>query len=257
MSAGRSMPELLSYAPPASLLKDKVVLITGAGGGIGGAVAQACARAGATVVLLGRTVSKLEAVYDAIAAAGGPEPAIYPLNLEGSTYKDYEQVAVTLEREFGRLDGLVHCAALFDHLKPLAEHEPALWLRCVQVNLTAPFLLTQVCLPLLQAAPEASIVFVNDLGSCTARPYWGAYGVAKAGLEHLMNLLARELGNTQVRVNSLDPGPVKTALRARAFPAEASAASRLPEVVAPAFVYLLGADSREVHGQALAIPPPS
>ena len=251
------MADLLGYAPPAELLKDKVVLITGAGGGIGSAVAQASARAGATVVLLGRTVSKLEAVYDAITAAGGPEPAIYPLNLEGATYKNYEELAATIEREFGRLDGLVHCAALFDHLKPLAEHEPALWLRCVQVNLTAPFLLTQVCMPLLQAAPAASIVFVNDLGNCTAQPYWGAYGVAKAGLEHLTQVLARELRATPVRVNSLDPGPVKTALRARAFPAAASASARAPEAVAPAFLYLLGADSTGVSGQALAILPPT
>lgn len=248
------MLDLLRYSPPAGLLKDKVVLITGAGGGIGGAVAQACAQAGAAVVLLGRTVSKLEKTYDAIVAAGGPEPALYPLNLEGATYKDYEELAATIEREFGRLDGLVHCAALFDHLKPLAEHEPGLWLRCVQVNLTAPFLLTQVCLPLLRTAPEASVVFVNDLGTCTPRPYWGAYGVAKAGLEHLMNLLARELSTTQVRVNSLDPGPVKTELRARAFPAEASTAARLPAAVAPAFLYLLGGDSHAIHGQALSLP---
>ncbi len=250
------MPDLLHYRPPAGLLKNKVVLVTGAGGGIGSAVAQACAASGAAVVLLGRTVSKLEQAYDAIRAAGGPEPALYPLNLEGAAYKDYEDLAATLEREFGRLDGLVHCAAHFDHLKPLAEYEPGLWLRALHVNLTAPFLLTQVCLSLLRAAPAASVVFVSDLAGRAPQPYWGAYGVAKAGIEQLMRMLARELSTSQVRVNSLDPGPVKTELRARAFPAESSHAARAPAAVAPAFLYLLGAGSGTIHGQALSIPAP-
>lgn len=252
------MSDLLNYRPAADLLRDRIILVTGAGGGIGRAVSIAAAAHGATVILLGRTVSALEQTYDSIMATGCPEPALYPLNLESAIYKDYETLADTLQREFGRLDGLVHAAALSDHPHPLAEHDPALWLRMLHVNLSAPFLLTQNCLPLLLRSNSASVIFPTDTPGSAAQPFWGSYGVSKAGLEQLCRIWAAELKNTPVRMNCLNPGPVRTTLRGKSFPAESSAAARPAEQVAPAFLYLLGRDSRD-SGEILRLSqtPPS
>ncbi|NIP71557.1 MAG: YciK family oxidoreductase [Gammaproteobacteria bacterium] len=239
------------YSPAPELLRERVLLITGAGAGIGSAVARAAARHGATVILLGRTIAKLEKVYDEIESAGSPQPAIYPMNLEGATVKDYEDLALTVEREFGRLDGLVHNAAALGTLAPLQVYEPALWYRVLQVNLNAPFLLTQACLGLLNQGADASVVFVSDGVGRTARAYWGAYAVSKFGLEGLMQILADETdSNTSIRANSVDPGPVRTALRNEAYPAEDKDALALPEHVVLPFLYLLGPDSVGVTGKA-------
>lgn len=238
------------YSPPADLLADRVILITGAGDGIGRVVALTCAAHGATVILLGRTIAKLERVYDEIEQAGHPQSAIYPLNLEGATAKDYADLAATLEREFGRLDGLLHNAALLGSLSPMAHQDIDLWFKVMQVNLNAPFLLTRACLGLLMQAPDASIVFTSDQVGRNGRAYWGAYGVSKAGIEGMSQILAQELeANTQVRVNTLDPGAVRTRMRTLAYPGENALANILPEAVMPAYLYLLGPDSRGVTGQ--------
>lgn len=241
---------MLDYRPTPDLLAGRLILITGAGSGLGAAAAKACAAHGATVVLLGRTVPKLEAVYDAIAQAGHPEPAIYPLDLEGATTADYDELATVLEREFGRLDGLLHNAALLGTRTPLAQYDLTLWAKVMHVNLTAPLLLSRACLPLLRRAPDASVVFTSaDVGR-RGRAYWGAYATAYAGVENLVQVMADELEtNTGVRVNSLDPGPVHTRMRTRAFPAENSASLRQPEEVMPAYLYLLGPDSRGHTGR--------
>jgi len=238
------------YSPPADLLADRVILITGAGDGIGRVAALTCAAHGATVILLGRTVGKLERVYDEIEQAGHPQPAIYPMNLEGATAKDYADLAATLEREFGRLDGLLHNAALLGSLSPMAHQDIDLWFKVMQVNLNAPFLLTRACLGLLMQAPDASIVFTSDQVGRSGRAYWGAYGVSKAGIEGMSQILAQELEtNTQIRVNSLDPGAVRTRMRTLAYPGENALANVTPETVMPAYLYLLGPDSRGITGQ--------
>ncbi len=238
------------YSPPADLLADRVILITGAGDGIGRVAALTCAAHGATVILLGRTIGKLERVYDEIEQAGHPQPAIYPMNLEGATAKDYADLAATLEREFGRLDGLLHNAALLGSLSPMAHQDIDLWFKVMQVNLNAPFLLTRACLGLLMQAPDASIVFTSDQVGRSGRAYWGAYGVSKAGIEGMSQILAQELEtNTQVRVNSLDPGAVRTRMRTLAYPGENALANVPPETVMPAYLYLLGPDSRGITGQ--------
>lgn len=238
------------YHPPADLLADRVILITGAGDGIGRVAALTCAAHGATVILLGRTIAKLERVYDEIEQAGHPQSAIYPLNLEGATAKDYADLAATLEREFGRLDGLLHNAALLGSLSPMAHQDIDLWFKVMQVNLNAPFLLTRACLGLLMQASDASIVFTSDQVGRSGRAYWGAYGVSKAGIEGMSQILAQELeANTQVRVNSLDPGAVRTRMRTLAYPGENALANVLPEAVMPAYLYLLGPDSRGITGQ--------
>lgn len=242
------------YVPRADLLKDRVILVTGAGGGLGRALALACAQAGATTVLAGRTVGKLEALYDAIKAQGLPEPALYPLNLAGATWADYEQLAATLEREFGRLHGLAHCAAHFKGYTPLAELEGRDWLETLQVNLTAAYALTRHCLPLLERSGEGSVAFVSDECGRRGKAYAGAYGVSKFALEGLMQTWAQELeGAGRVRVNTLDPGPMDTPLRRRGF--ANAAGTRDPAVAASGLLWLLGPDSKPATGQAFSLRP--
>jgi NAD(P)-dependent dehydrogenase (short-subunit alcohol dehydrogenase family) len=242
------------YAPAPDLFTGRVVLVTGAGSGIGRAVAAGLGRHGATVVLLGRTVRKLEAVYDAIVEAGGPEPAIVPMNLAGATPEDHEALTEQLETGVGRLDGVFHNAAVLGPLSGLERYDLATWAEVLQVNLNAPFLLTRAGLPLLRRAPDATILFAGaDVGR-RGRAYWGAYGVSKAALEGLMETLAAELEtNTRIRVNSLDPGPVRTALRAAAFPAEDVNRLVVPEQIVTPYLYLLGPDAREIHGERLTL----
>jgi NAD(P)-dependent dehydrogenase (short-subunit alcohol dehydrogenase family) len=236
------------YQPGPDLLKDRVVLITGAGDGIGRVVALGAAQHGATVVLLGKTVPKLESVYDEIEAAGGPQPAIYPLNLEGATPADYDQLALTLEDNFGRLDGLVHNAAQLIYLSRLKDHEVEDWLKIMQTNLNAPFMLTQACLGLLSQAADASLLFTGDSVGMDAKPYWGAYGVSKCGIDCMARTWAEELARTPVRVNLVNPGPTRTALRKRVFPAEDASLIKAPETLVPLYLWLLGPDSAGVRG---------
>lgn len=224
-------------------LAGRNILITGAGDGLGRATAIACAQQQAGVVLLGRTVKKLEAVYDAIRAAGGPEPApepaIYPLNLAGANWNDYLELAATLERELGTLHGLIHCAAHFKEFRPLQDLEPKDWLEALQVNLTAPYALTRACLPLLQKSAGASVVFVTHPAS-TAQPYSGAYGVSKSALETLARTWSAELAPAAgVRVSTYDPGPLRTNLRARGYPGESPERNIPPESAVPALLKLL------------------
>ena len=248
--------ELLAYQPAEQLLADKVILVTGAGSGLGREIAKGCAASGATVILLGRTTKKLELVYDQIVAAGHPEPAIYPMNLEGAAWKDYEDLAATLEREFGKLDGLVHNAVFFDSLRPMNETTPPAWMKSLHINLNAPMFLTQVCLGLLQASDDGSVVFLSDDAGQQAKAFWGPYAVAKAGLDTLSQLWATELNNTGIRMNSLDPGPVKSQLHELAYPAAASDTYRDASAAVPACLYLLGSDSKDVMAQRLVIEAP-
>ena len=240
----------MSYARPPDLLEDRVIVVTGAGDGIGRATALAAAAQGATVVLLGRTVSKLEAAYDAIEQAGGPQPAIYPIDFEGATAHDFAMLAERLDQTFGKLDGVVHCAASFPYLSRIDDYDPETWGRVLQVNLSAPFLLTQACLPLLRRSQDASVVFLSDTVGRHGRAYWGAYAVSKFGLEGLMQTLADELAQSAIRVNSLDPGPTRTNLRAQAYPVENPAHLKPPEAVTPLVLWLLGPASRRTTGQA-------
>jgi len=247
--ASASMPA--DWACASDSLKDRVVLVTGAGGGVGRAVALAIARAGATAVLLGRKVRPLEKVYDEIVAGGGAQPAIQPLDLEGATPADYEEMAAAIEREFGRLDGVVNAAAHFSGLQPVVAIDPLDWLRGLHVNLSAPFLMLQACLPLLMRASDASVVFVLDDPERVARAHWGAYGVAKHGLGALLSILDQELDSGPVRIHGLLPPPLRTALRRTGYFGENSLALPKPETVADAFVYLLSAAGAAVRGKVL------
>jgi len=240
------------YRPTSDLLKDRIILITGAGDGIGKAAAKSFAAHGATVVLLGRTIPKLEAVYDEIESSGQPQPAIYPMNLEGAAPKDYQDLADTLDREFGRLDGLLHNAANLGSLTPLEHYDLQLWAQVMQVNLHAPFLLTRTCLPVLRQSPDPSIVFTSSAVGRAGRAYWGPYAISNFALEGMMQVLADELeSKPQIRVNSIDPGWVRTAFYTRAYPGRAHDQLPSPEDVMPAYLYLLGPDSRGITGQSL------
>ncbi len=239
-----------NYQPATDLLRDRVILITGAGDGIGATAARTFAAHGATVVLLGKTIPKLEAVYDAIVSAGHPQPAIYPMDLEGATYDDYEDLAATLDKEFGRLDGLLHNAAILGARMMIEQYDLKLWARVMHINLTAPFLLSRACLPILRKSADARVVFTStDVGQ-KGRAYWAAYGVSKAGADNLMQIMADELeANTAIRVNSIDPGVVATRIRRLAFPAEDAATLPTADSIMPAYLYLLGPDSKNETGR--------
>lgn len=239
-----------NYKPAADLLKDRVILVTGAGDGIGAAAAKCLATHGATVILLGRSVRKLEKVYDAIEQGGAPQPAIYPLNLEKATPQNYEELAATVEKEFGRLDGLLHNAALLGTLTPLDQYDLKQWAQLMQVNLHAPYLLTRALLPLLKQSADASVVFTSSSVGRKGRAYWGAYGITKAACDNMMEIWADELeANTAIRVNSIDPGAVRTAMRAKAYPGEDPNTLPRPEEILSVYLYLLGPDSRGTTGQ--------
>ncbi|MFP4132396.1 MAG: YciK family oxidoreductase [Thiohalospira sp.] len=243
---------MLDYQAAPDLLRDRVILVTGAGDGIGAAAAEALAAHGATVVLLGRTIRKLEAVYDRIEQAGGPQPAIFPMNLEGAAPKDYDELSTKLHEAFGRLDGLLHNAANLGSLTPLHLYSLEMWPKVMQVNLNAPYLLTRACLPLLQASEDPSVVFTTADVARKGKAYWGAFAVSMAGTERLMEVFAEELEGEGIRCNSLDPGPVNTGLRQRAYPGEDPTELLQPADVTPAHLYLLGPDSRGHSGEAFS-----
>jgi NAD(P)-dependent dehydrogenase (short-subunit alcohol dehydrogenase family) len=246
------------WTPADDLLHERVILITGAASGIGRALADAMAAHGATLVLLDRDVHGLERAYDEIVAAGHAEPALYPMDLGGAGPDDYTTLAETLDREFGRLDALVHNAAELGALIPVSHFETELWFRTLQVDLHAPCLLTMACLGLLNASRDASVIFTSDAVGRHGKAYWGAYGVAKAGLEGFMQILADELeANTPVRANSIDPGPVLTGLRRIAYPGENSAGLNRPADVVLPFLFLASAESKGITGRQLALTAPS
>jgi len=247
----------IDYQAPADLLKDRIILVTGAGDGIGRAAALTFARHGATVILLGRTIAKLEKVYDEIEAAGGPQPAIFPLNFEGATLKDYHDMAETLDREFGRLDGILHNAGLLGRITPFEQYNPELWEQVMQVNFNGPVWMTQALLPLLKASADASLVFTSSSVGRRGRAYWGAYAVSKFATEGFMEVLADEvehLGN--VRVNSLNPGANRTQMRKQAYPGELPETLRTPEEIMPTYLWLMGAESRGHNGETFDAQPP-
>ena len=231
------MNQLVSATQPD--LGDKIILVTGAGDGIGKAVAIGCGRLGATVILLGKTVKKLEATYDALVEAGAPQPAIYPMNFEGASADDFDQLANTVDENFGRLDGLFNNIGWHGACAPLELFDIELWYKVMQVNLNAPFMLTRACIPLVRKSSAGSIVFNTDE---KATAYWGAYGIAKAGIDRLSAIVGDELENEGVCVNAFDPGAVRSGLRKRAFPGEDSSGLATPDDVAKYFVSLLSGE---------------
>ena len=239
------------WLPAADTLADRVVLVTGAYGGLGGAVARAASRAGATVVITGKRKRQLEQLYDAMRAEGLDEPVIHPLDMEVATPREYAALAEGLERDFGRLDGIVHAAVSFAGLTPITMHKPDAWLRAMHVNVSAPFALTQACLPLLGQAGDSAVVFVLDNPELVQRAHWGAYGVSKAALERFVAILHEETDSGPLRVHAMLPAPMRTALRQLAYFGEDVMQRPPPDASAAAAVYLLSQQAMTARGKIL------
>lgn len=243
---------LFSFQPSPGSLAGQIVLITGASRGIGSAVSRAAAAAGAQTVLLARSVKQMEALADDITAAGHLEPGIVPMNLEGAKIDDYVQVASLIPERYGHLDGLVLNAGILGEMAPLTSYDPISWARVFQINVHSQFLLLQAMLPLLDLSSNGSIIFTGSGVRRKARAFWGAYAASKFATEGMMQTLADELVEQgRIRVNSLNPGRLRTQMRAQAYPAEDPASLRRPEEITNAYLFLLDADSADVHGFAL------
>lgn len=244
-----SIPD--SYRPAPDLLANRVIMVTGAGDGLGRAAALAYARHGATVILLGRTLKKLEAVYDQIEREQLPPATLMPVDLGKSGLTEYEQIAGAVLEQYGRLDGLLHSAALLGNLTPLSMYDLPTWSQVMQVNLNAPYLLTRACLEVLSRSADASVIFTSSDVARSGRAYWGAYAAAGAAIENIARVWSLEMDSTAIRMNTLDPGATRTAMRNRAYPGEDPSVLPPPEAVMPAYLYLMGPDSRSLNGQAL------
>ena len=240
------LPELAADA-----LAEKVILVTGAGDGIGREAALTYAKHGANVILLGRTVSKLEKVYDEIAAAGYPEAAIVPLDMKGATKSHYDGMNATIMDQFGRLDGLLNNASLLGALSPFAHIDQASWNDIMQVNVTAQFMLTQALLPALQAAPKASVIFTSSGVGRKGRAFWGGYAVSKFATEGLAQVMADEYDGSSIRVNVINPGATRTSMRAKAYPGENPEQLKTASELMPLYLYLMSDASVSVNGQSL------
>ncbi|EIU7159184.1 YciK family oxidoreductase [Pseudomonas aeruginosa] len=242
---------MFQYSARPDLLKDRVILVTGAGRGIGAAAAKTFASHGATVLLLGKTEEYLNEVYDAIEAAGHPQAAVIPFNLETAQPHQFEELAATLENEFGRIDGLLHNASILGPRSPMQQISGENFMRVMQVNVNAMFMLTTAMLPLMKLSSDASIIFTSSSVGRKGRAYWGAYSVSKFATEGLMQTLADELdGTSAIRANSVNPGATRTSMRALAYPGENPLNNPTGEEIMPVYLYLMGPDSAGVNGQA-------
>ena len=243
------------YAPAPEAFAGRVILVTGATAGIGRAVAHDLVRHGATVILHGRNEQALEALYQELLPLG-PEPAVAQVDFERAQGPQYQSLTSEIEARYGRLDGVLHNAAMLGDRSPIEHYDIGLWQRVLLVNLTAPFILTRCLLPLLRKSADASVLFTTSSVGQRGRAYWGAYAVSKAGLEGLAEVLADELESTQIRVNLINPGATRTRMRARAYPAENPETLPSADSQTPAFLYLLGSASRDVRGQRVELRAP-
>lgn len=244
-------------APQQNDLQGRAILVTGATQGLGREVALATAKAGATVILLARSVRGLEKIYDDIIAAGGAEPVGIPLDLLKASDADFENLALQIHRTLGRLDGIVHCASHMYALSPLLDQRIDEWMNQYRINTVAPFALTRACFPLLQRADDASIVFVGETHGLHPAPFWGAFGASHAALPHLTQVAANEWDRfAHLRVNLIVPGPMATPQRTRTHPGELKDSRPSPASLMPALIYLLSAQSRGISGQIIEFDPP-
>ena len=246
------MNDIKNYQPDKNLLKDRVILVTGAGQGIGRVAALEYAAHGATVILHGRKVDKLESVYDEIESGGGAQAAIFPFDLEKADEKDFEVIVQAIKLQLGRLDGILHNAAFIPSLTSLESQTFDQWLVLFRVNLIAPISLTRACLPLLKASSDACIVMTSDThGHCPAA-YWGGFAVAKAGVEALVKIQAQEWEmHTNLRINALIPGAVHTTQRTKTHPGENKQSLPDPKDLMSTYLYLMGPASKGVTGKTI------
>jgi NAD(P)-dependent dehydrogenase (short-subunit alcohol dehydrogenase family) len=253
---GKTAP-LCEYHADKDLLQDSIILVTGADTDLGETVATSCADHGATVILLGAGQRRLEAVYDKIEQSGAPQPALMPIKLTRASEESFIDLTEKLEYEFGRLDGLVHCDIDIGVLSPLSLYDLPTFSRVMAANVNAPYLLTRSCLGLLNKSDSASIIFTSSEAGRAGRPFWGAYGIACFAIEGMMQTWAAELvDETPIRANSLATGPIRTTLRARAYPGEDPNTLKIPDDIMSAYLFLLGRDSAHITGQSLHAQEP-
>jgi NAD(P)-dependent dehydrogenase (short-subunit alcohol dehydrogenase family) len=237
------------YIAPLDLLKNRTILVTGASQGIGRSAAIAYARHGATVILLGRSIRKLEQVYDEILAIGGPQPAIFPMDLAAATDVDFAAMAEAIGYQLGRLDGILHCAAAFESLAPQSLESVEGWMKLFKVNAAAPAAITRVCTNYLAASENAAVILVGETHGHAPVAYWGGFAVSKAALEAYFKVQADEWADSPMRINLLIPGPVNSPQRARTHPGEAKDSLPQPDELIPNLLYLMGSDGSSVRGQ--------
>ncbi len=248
--------DIRNFIPTANCLQDKIILVTGAGDGIGKVAALTYARLGATVLLLGKTQAKLEAVYDDIEAQGYPTAAILPMDLRTATFAQMNELATLIQKEFGRLDGVLHNAAILGALTPLEMYDPITFEDVMHVNLQAPFMLTQALFPLLQNAQSGSVVFTSSGVGAVPRAFWGAYALSKQATEGMSSIFTQETKNhTTLRFNVINPGATRTNMRAHAFPGEDPMTLKTPEDIMSAYVCLMTDDASGIKGQVIDCQP--
>ena len=242
---------MFNYTPSENCLLNKTILVTGAGSGIGRQAAITYAKFGATVILLGKTVEKLENVYDEIVANGSSEPAIVPLDLKGATKQNYIDMASTIASQFGKLDGALFNASMLGELTPYNQIHEQIWDEVIKVNVTAQHLMAQALIPTLMLAKSASLAFTTSGVGNKGRAFWGPYSVSKFATEGLMQVIADEYDESLLRVNAINPGATATPMRARAYPAENQKTLATAEQIIPLYVYLMSDDSKGVTGEVL------
>ncbi|SLJ83365.1 YciK family oxidoreductase [Psychrobacter sp. DAB_AL43B] len=256
-----SMPSLTHddirhFAAPDNCLDGKNILVTGAGDGIGRVAALTYARYGATVLLLGRTSSKLEYVYDEIESFGGKQPAMLPMNLEGATYAEMQKLENLIHREVGQLDGILHNAGMLGALTPLEMYDVDMFAQVMKINFTSTFMLTQALLPLLKDAPHGSIVFTSSSVGTHPRAFWGAYALSKQAVEGMSDIFTQETQNTtNLRFNCVNPGGTRTNMRAHAYPGENPMSLKTPDDIMAGYVCLMSDESIGVRGQVVELQP--
>ena len=243
----------INYKVKGGELEDKVILVTGANRGFGLAITMDLAKAGATVIMLGRDLGSLEYAYDAVVDAGYKEPILYPLDLEGATPENYQELQDDILDKFKKLDGLIHNAAILGTQMPINQYDIKLWFSTLQINLSAPFMLTQFLIPALMKSDDARILFLSSTVGRKARAYWGAYSVSKFGIEGFAKTLSEELEKTQITVNTINPGKIRTEMRRTAYPAEDASTVPKPEEKSPVIVYLLSNKGSKINGEQLTI----
>lgn len=234
-------------------LKDKTILVTGANRGFGRAITIDLAKAGACVIMMGRDMASLETVYDEVVDLGFVEPILHPLDLEGASPEHYEQLQANVLDQIGSLDGLIHNAGIIGTMMPIEQYDIKIWYSTMQINVNAAFMLTQFMIPVLSKSRDARILFLSSSVGRQARAYWGAYGVSKFAIEGLSKTLAEELEKTNIKVNSLNPGNMRTEMRRTAYPAEDSDKNPLPEKKSPAIVYLMCSESSHLNGEQITL----
>ncbi|MGR5119273.1 YciK family oxidoreductase [Vibrio astriarenae] len=245
----------MDYSVSSNALEGKVILVTGAGAGIGKQAAISYAQHGATVILLGRTVKKLEQTYDEIESAGYPKPAIVPLDMMGASKQNYLDMVDTIEGQFGKLDGVLHNAGALGVISPFDQIEEKIFDEVMQVNVKATFIMTQALIPLLKKSNDARIIFTSSTVGHQGRAFWGAYSISKFATEGMMQILADEFSDSPIRVNAINPGGTRTSMRASAFPAEDADLLKTPLDIIPLYLYLMAPEGQSVHGQCIDAQP--